>query len=267
MLGSANNAKQGTIDDFIPRVYQEELADIANDKNTIAYLDTGAGKTEIAVRLLHRRLAQKQVQGLKPRFLSVFLAPRVALVHQQAQVLERRLAARVKPFIGETTEHWWTDPMTGRAELGDVDVAVMTPQVLVNALHHAVLKDICELDTIVLDEAHHCRKKDPSNVLMALYRQAPRSQRPRVLGLTAAPAMASNKKGFDVVQSLQELEGNLCASVVTVADRQKVEKFVPPVALLVERYQEEVSIPAAEQLEDALRAAAEHLNTAVAAAE
>jgi endoribonuclease Dicer len=285
--------------DYVPRLYQTELVDMAKEKNVVAYLDTGAGKTFIAVLLLRHRIdafrlatattatsrtrkncddagndpypsaapATSSLPATKPSFLAVFLAPRVSLVQQQAEVLARHLPARVKSFIGETTEHWWTDPMAGRAELTAIEVAVMTPQVLVNTLNHAVLRNICAIDTIVLDEAHHCRKKDPTNVAMEFYRRASRDpRRPLVLGLTAAPAMAS-QRSKNVLKSLRELETNLDATVVTVRDRAELEEIVPPVSIVVERYPADKPPTAVKDLENALESTAERLDAVIAEAQ
>ena len=84
----------------------------------MAYLDTGAGKTFISVLLLrhriasHRAASEAAAQGGAPvpqRWRGVFLAPQVALVHQQATVLARHLDVRVKHFIGFETDTWSLD--------------------------------------------------------------------------------------------------------------------------------------------------------------
>lgn len=260
----------------IPRLYQLEMLEMAKEKNAIAYLDTGAGKTFIAVLLLRHRLERRHLEADAVRrkhrqdrspsgmgtslgedgngdrgryrdrcpfddpnnFFSVFLAPRVSLVHQQADVLARHIHAKVVSFTGEAVEHWWNDPLRGREELSRVDVAVMTPQVLVNALNHALIPGIHTIDTLIIDEAHHCRKKDPCNVVMEFYRNASdKSNLPRVLGLTAAPAMVSKKINPETLtKSLHELETNMEATVVTVSDRTELENIVPPAKIEVKHY-------------------------------
>ncbi len=78
----------------------------------VAYLDTGAGKTFVSVLLLKHRLELHQrtcvhVRTSKAeRWLGVFLAPKVALVQQQAQVLRRHLPVTVTAYVGKDTESW-----------------------------------------------------------------------------------------------------------------------------------------------------------------
>ena len=116
----------------------------------------------------------------------------------------------------------------------------MTPAILVNLLGHAILPGgISSLDVLVLDEAHHCKKKHPYNLVMGFYMEAGRQGAPlsRVLGMTAAPAVAKTGKGaLGFMQSLRELEANMGARVVTVADRSALEAVVPQPDLAVVRY-------------------------------
>jgi endoribonuclease Dicer len=88
----------------------------------VAFLDTGSGKTFIAVLLLRHRLerhaaaaaapvdeapaAGRQRRRAPPPWLGVFLAPRVALVQQQAAALRRALPVRVEEYVGAGVEGW-----------------------------------------------------------------------------------------------------------------------------------------------------------------
>ena len=83
----------------------------------MAYLDTGSGKTFMSVMLLKHRLERHReasaaavaaAPGAPPptRWLGIFVAPQVSLVHQQAAVLTRHLPVRVTAFIGSETDHW-----------------------------------------------------------------------------------------------------------------------------------------------------------------
>jgi len=61
--------------------YQVEVFAAALRGNTIAVLDTGSGKTMVAV-MLAREHARRARAGDAPRRIVVFLAPTVHLVHQ-----------------------------------------------------------------------------------------------------------------------------------------------------------------------------------------
>lgn len=76
------------------RTYQLEVLAQAKVKNTIAFLETGAGKTLIAVLLMkekHKLLRERHI-----RMLAVFLVPKVPLVYQ---VLEMKFAAKCIHFF------------------------------------------------------------------------------------------------------------------------------------------------------------------------
>ncbi|WVZ59381.1 hypothetical protein U9M48_009528 [Paspalum notatum var. saurae] len=69
-----------------PRGYQVEVFAEALRRNTIAVLDTGSGKTMVAV-MLAREHARRARSGEVPRRIVVFLAPTVHLVNQQFKVI------------------------------------------------------------------------------------------------------------------------------------------------------------------------------------
>lgn len=62
------------------RTYQLEVLAQAKVKNTIAFLETGAGKTLIAVLLMKEKYKLLREEG--KRMLAVFLVPKVPLVYQ-----------------------------------------------------------------------------------------------------------------------------------------------------------------------------------------
>lgn len=62
------------------RQYQLDVLEQAKKRNTIAFLETGAGKTLIAVLLI--RSVFNDLQGQNKKLLAVFLVPKVPLVYQ-----------------------------------------------------------------------------------------------------------------------------------------------------------------------------------------
>ena len=90
-------AKQGTEIIKNPRDYQLELFERAKNQNTIAVLDTGSGKTLIAVLLLRWIIDQeleRRAAGERHR-ISFFLVQSITLVYQQHSVLETNLDHKV----------------------------------------------------------------------------------------------------------------------------------------------------------------------------
>lgn len=62
------------------RQYQLDVLEQAKKRNTIAFLETGAGKTLIAVLLM--KSISTELQKLDKKMLAVFLVPKVPLVYQ-----------------------------------------------------------------------------------------------------------------------------------------------------------------------------------------
>lgn len=61
--------------------YQVKVFEVAKRKNTIAVLETGAGKTMIAVMLI-KHISKDMIKSNGKRKLMIFLAPTVNLVTQ-----------------------------------------------------------------------------------------------------------------------------------------------------------------------------------------
>jgi len=72
-----------------PRKYQDEVCEEAKNGNVIAALDTGSGKTYIAVMLIRHML-------LSSNKLVVFLVPSVSLSKQQRDFIRSQLPEGVR---------------------------------------------------------------------------------------------------------------------------------------------------------------------------
>jgi endoribonuclease Dicer len=81
------------MDKLLPRQYQDEVFQRAQNANVIAALDTGAGKTFIGLLLVKWVLAKS---GSKV----IFLAPTVSLVEQQSVFISSNSALRVLKLSG-----------------------------------------------------------------------------------------------------------------------------------------------------------------------
>ncbi|KAK8512906.1 hypothetical protein V6N12_030315 [Hibiscus sabdariffa] len=86
------------------RSYQVEALEKALKQNTIAYLETGSGKTLIAIMLL--RSYAYLIRKPSP-FFAVFLVPQVVLVKQQADAVEMHTDLKVGKYWGDMEVDFW----------------------------------------------------------------------------------------------------------------------------------------------------------------
>ncbi|CCM06284.1 uncharacterized protein FIBRA_08535 [Fibroporia radiculosa] len=194
------------------RGYQQEMLDESLRMNLVIALDTGSGKTHIAV------LRMKLESERELSKVSWFLAPTVALVEQQSEVIKSAIPVSVTAISGASEPKQWIDPKLWRSVLDTHRVIVSTPQILLDALHHGYIDLGRDIGLLIFDEAHHAMSKHPYNMIMQnfYFSLPPRSEcvntngrmRPMVLGLTASPIYGGN-----VDASFHALERNLDSTI------------------------------------------------------
>lgn len=141
-----------------PREYQLELFERAKKENTIAVLDTGSGKTLIAVLLLRWTIdneLERRVAGQNPK-ISFFLVSSVTLVYQQFSVLDANLDHKVTRLCGaDGVDRWnhakWLEMFA------ENKVIVCTAEILFQCLSHSYLF-MKQINLLIFDEAHHTKK-------------------------------------------------------------------------------------------------------------
>ncbi|KAI5925287.1 RNase3 domain-containing protein [Camillea tinctor] len=200
-----------------PREYQVELFERAKQKNIIAVLDTGTGKTLIAALLLRHIIEQEledRKSGKPPR-ISFFLVDKVTLVFQQYEVLKANLDVPVGRLYGESNEPIFSYEFWSK-QRDDCMVIVCTAAILHQCLHHSFIK-MEQINLLIFDEAHHTKKNHPyARIIKDFYAdlETLETRRPRVLGMTASPVDAKT----DITRAAAELEGLLHSEIATVAD-------------------------------------------------
>ncbi|KAL5062982.1 hypothetical protein RYX36_024719 [Vicia faba] len=143
------------------RSYQLEALDRAIRENTIVYLETGSGKTLIAIMLL--RSYAHHLRKPSP-YIAVFLVPKVVLVSQQATALRNHTDLKVGMYWGDMGVDFW-DKATWENELGKHEVLVMTPAILLDCLRHNFIK-LNMIKVLIMDECHHAAGKHPYACIM-----------------------------------------------------------------------------------------------------
>ncbi|KAA8522907.1 hypothetical protein F0562_009330 [Nyssa sinensis] len=199
----------------IARKYQTDLCKKALEENIIVYLGTGCGKTHIAVLLIYElgHLIKKPQKNI-----CVFLAPTVALVQQQAKVIQESVDFKVGIYCGSSkhlkSHHEWDK------EMEKYEVLVMTPQILLRNLSHCFIR-IELIALLIFDECHHAQLESnhPYAEIMKVFYKTDVIKLPRIFGMTASPKLG---KGA----SINSLEALLHAKVYSVEDKDELEQFV-----------------------------------------
>eukprot|EP00850_Spirogloea_muscicola_P002335 SM000009S23464 [mRNA] locus=s9:79580:90948:- [translate_table: standard] len=211
----------------IARGYQMEILALAKEQNTIAYLETGCGKTLIAVLLLRSRAHALRTPGDKK--LAVFIVPKVCLVTQQADVIGMHTDFVIGRYFGAMGIDYW-DRAMWLNEFQEKEVLVLTAQILLNVLEAGFLK-MQTIDLLIIDECHHAQKKHPYASIMQIFYHPLKQQGgpcPIVFGMTASPVVQKGvKTARDCAKQLCELEVLLDAQVQRPRDKQEVDLYVP----------------------------------------
>ncbi len=204
-----------------PRDYQRAIYETAKNKNTLAVLPTGTGKTLIALMLtIH---FQKKFPGSK----TLFLAPTRPLVEQHLQTFKQQLPelfATLEIFTG-------TIPANKRSSLFQkADIIFSTPQCIANDIEQS-LYSLNEVSLLIIDEAHRCLKNYAYTKVVEHYKQQAKIQ--RILGLTASP-------GSDL-KKVKEICSHL--DIEEVESRTRESEDVKPYLQKLEFQRVEVPFP------------------------
>ncbi|KAI3507009.1 hypothetical protein L1887_21714 [Cichorium endivia] len=219
------------------RSYQIEALEQAIKQNTIVFLETGSGKTLIAIMLLRHYAYLLR----KPSpFIAVFLVPTVVLVKQQAENVRKLVDLKVEEYWGDKGVDFWKAP-EWKKQQDDNQLLVMTPQILLNALSHSFLR----MDTIkllIFDECHHAKKKHAYALIMKeFYHHRLHDcgfEPPRVLGLTASPVEAKvSNSGKDYWEQISNLETVLNSKVYTCSSESVLSAYIPVSTVKIEFYE------------------------------
>ncbi|KAJ5159977.1 Dicer-like protein 1 [Penicillium canariense] len=206
-----------------PRVYQIELFERAKAENTIAVLDTGSGKTLIAVLLLKHILQQELIDredGKAPR-IAFFLAHSVTLVFQQTAVLQNNLNQNVAHIFGAMGSDLW-DQNTWDDYFSKNMVIVCTGEILTQCLLNGFIK-MSQINLLIFDEAHHTKKDHPyARIIRESYFKVDRTVRPRIFGMTASPVDGKAK----MTEAAAQLELLLDSRIATTANLTLLRQFV-----------------------------------------
>lgn len=206
------------------RSYQIEALEKAIKQNTIVFLETGSGKTLIAIMLL-RSFAHLLRRPTQP-YIAVFLVPTVVLVTQQAEVIKMHTDLKVGKYWGDMGVDFW-DADTWNKELEKHEVLVMTPKILLDALSHTYIK-LEMIKVLIFDECHNARGKHPYACIMKdfYHRELHTNKVPRIFGMTASPIKAK-AKGSGYWKDIRDLENLMNSKVYTCESEAVLAEYIP----------------------------------------
>ncbi|KAH9908133.1 hypothetical protein F4778DRAFT_464583 [Xylariomycetidae sp. FL2044] len=210
------------------RAYQLEMYEESLKRNIIVTMDTGSGKTQVAVLRI-----QAELERSPPGKIVWFMAPTVTLCEQQSTVLRSQIpAAQVKLLTGADGVDTWSDTRTWDDYLKNVQIIVSTHQVLLDALGHAFVK-LDRLSLIIFDEAHNCTSNHPGSRIMTQHYHPAKSSGlsvPSILGLTASP---THKLKAGALDEIEQMLDAICRSptihrteLMIAANRPVVSRIV-----------------------------------------
>lgn len=168
----------------------------------------------------------RQQRSLRIDFFFAFAVP---LVYQQGKAIEDQTNLTVGKYTGEMGVDFW-DKADWTKQFDDHEVLIMTHQILLNMLSHGYIK-ASNINLLILDECHHCDKNHPyAKIMESVEAVRERSDRPRVMGLTASIINEKAKKRGDPLRSLLDqrmraLEGKLRAVCFTCTDQDSTLPF------------------------------------------
>ncbi|KAM0814966.1 putative Dicer-like protein 2 [Seiridium cardinale] len=195
------------------RAYQVEMFEESLKQNIIVAMDTGSGKTQIAVLRM-----QAELERSPPGKLIWFLTPTVALCYQQFNVITSQIpGVLTKMLSGNDGPETWSTPQIWDAFLDNVSIVVSTVQVLSDALQHGFLR-MERLSLIIFDEgtvsplpmssrkltfsAHNCVGRNPGSKVMDIYQRTKKAclDVPAILGLSASPVMNTSRDSLETIE-------------------------------------------------------------------
>ncbi|KAL6915716.1 hypothetical protein FSHL1_007166 [Fusarium sambucinum] len=202
-----------------PRGYQREMLERSLERNVIVAMDTGSGKTQVAVMRI-----QHELDTCAPDKIVWFLGKTVSLCEQQYGVLQIQMpSVSMRLLTGQLNIDTWSEDVWPRI-LHGTRIVVSTFDVLRDALDHAFVR-IGMLSLIVFDEVHNCVKNSGGRKIMVNHYHRHKSAGmpvPAILGLTASPVQSRSRH-----DEIRELEITMDAICITpTVNREELLRHV-----------------------------------------
>uniref|UniRef100_A0A8C0EI81 ribonuclease III n=1 Tax=Bubo bubo TaxID=30461 RepID=A0A8C0EI81_BUBBB len=206
---------------YTPRKYQVELLEAALDHNTIVCLNTGSGKTFIAVLLTKELSYQIRGDFNKNGKRTVFLVNSANQVAQQVSAVRTHSDLKVGEYSSvEVTESWTKEKWS--QEFSKHQVLVMTCHVALTVLRNEYLS-LSNINLLVFDECHLAIQDHPYREIMKICEEYPSC--PRILGLTAS-ILNGKCDPAELEEKIQKLEKILKSNAETATDLVVLDRLI-----------------------------------------
>jgi ERCC4-related helicase len=215
--------------------YQKEIFQKVKEKpnNSIIFMETGKGKTLIAILLMADILnidilnSRPNIDNIDTKKKIIFLVCDTSLVVQQQNAIKNYLNIDVGVFQGKKSKKSKNDYKNFRAYFNNYSVFVAIHNVLYKLLSCGFL-EIDEINLMVFDECHHCDTDHPYNLIMEEFyfynkKNYPNKKLPIIIGLTASPSKNAIKNNIkeNAEKSLKTLSENLDCKIVIDPEMKK----------------------------------------------
>ncbi|XP_053331205.1 endoribonuclease Dicer [Spea bombifrons] len=205
---------------YTPRKYQVELLEAALDHNTIVCLNSGSGKTFIAV-LLTKELSY-QIRGTfnKEAKRTVFLVNSEKQVSQQVSALRTHSDLKVGEYPRRELTQCWPKEKWSQ-EFVTHQILVMTCHIFLDVLQRGLLS-LSDINLLVFDECHLTIQDHPYREIMKICESCQAC--PRILGLTAS-ILNGKCDPRDLEDKIQKLEEILKSNAETATDLVVLDRY------------------------------------------
>ncbi|NP_001163918.1 dicer 1, ribonuclease III S homeolog [Xenopus laevis] len=205
---------------YTPRKYQVELLEAALDHNIIVCLNSGSGKTFIAV-LLSKELSY-QIRGdfSKNAKRTVFLVNSEKQVSQQVSAVRTHTDLKVGEYSDLQKTQCWAKGKWYQ-EFQTHQVLVMTCHIFLNVLKTGNVS-LSNINLLVFDECHLAIQDHPYRDIMKICESCQTC--PRILGLTAS-ILNGKCDPHDLEEKIQNLEEILRSNAETATDLVVLDRY------------------------------------------
>ncbi|XP_041827819.1 endoribonuclease Dicer [Melanotaenia boesemani] len=205
---------------YTPRKYQVELLEAALEHNTIVCLNTGSGKTFIAVLLTKELSHQIRGRYQENAKRTVFLVNSALSVVQQAAAVRTHSDLQVGEYTDREETSAWSDRRWSQ-EITHNQVLVMTCHMFLHVLRNRILS-LWKINLVVFDDCHLAITEHPYCDIMKLFEDS--TCGPRILGLTAS-ILNGKCDPSELEQKILNLERILKSNAETATDLVVLDRY------------------------------------------